>query len=83
MSLFQLGVIINGGDGSFALGHEMIVQHVGGERKLVLETRHGPGHDLIENVVTSLQWLLGNDASLLQQIWGIQIKYVMIVMTTC
>merc|ERR1719400_2346188 len=60
--------VIDGGNGQLALGHVPVVLNVVGQEALLLEILDLVGHEVVESVVATLQWLLVGETGLLEQV---------------
>jgi len=67
---FELETVINAGDSDFTLGDEVVLVNVITQQAHLLHSNFSAvgGHQLVEDMVATLQRHLGDDTSLLQQI---------------
>ena len=68
VSKLHVLLVVNGGHGQLALGHEPVVLDVVGQQALLLQVRNSVGHEVVEGVVATLQRLLVGETGLLEQI---------------
>merc|ERR1719341_2300471 len=68
ISKLHVLLVVDGGNGEFALGHKPVVLDVVGQQALLLEVGNLVRHEVVEGVVATLQRLLVGETGLLEQV---------------
>ena len=68
ISKLHVFLVVDGGHGEFALGHEPVVLDVVAQQALLLQVGDSVRHDVVEGVVATLQRLLVGETGLLEQV---------------